>query len=96
MIFMNKMQAIDIYAENYGVTKVQAKAELERVIEFISDALAAGEEFQVIGFGTFYTKTKEAHTARNPQDGSQVQVDACIVPKFKASKVLKEKCNANS
>lgn len=90
---MNKTQAIENYAESYEISKVQAKAELERVFGFIQDTLAAGEELQITGFGTFSTVQKEAAVKRNPSNGEPVDVPAHKVPKFKAGRVLRSAVN---
>ena len=91
---MNKMTAIDNYAVTYDVTKVQAKAELERVFDFIMDTLADGETLEIQGFGSFGVKHKEACVKYNPQDTTQkINVPAKDVPYFKPGATLKKAVN---
>ena len=40
---------------------------------------------QIIGFGTFATKTREARTGRNPKTGKAIAIPASKTVAFKAS-----------
>lgn len=44
---------------------------------------------QIIGFGTFATKTREARTGRNPKTGN-INIPASKTVAFKASSALKD------
>lgn len=57
----------------------------------ILDRLLAGEEVvKVPSLGSFKLSTREAHTARNPRNGEQVEVAAKTVVKFVVSDKLKD------
>ena len=45
---------------------------------------------QIIGFGTFATKTREARTGRNPKTGNTINIPASKTVAFKASSALKD------
>ena len=49
-----------------------------------------GGEVSIAGLGIFSTKNRAARTARNPRTGEAIQVKAMRVPKFRASKGLKD------
>ena len=63
---------------------------LNTTVETIIDAVASGDSITIPGFGTFFTKHREARVCRNPKTGEPIKVDACEVPVFKPSKMLKD------
>lgn len=87
---MNKKEMIREVASKAGMTQKDTGVVVEALFETIKDELSAGGEVSVAGFGKFASVHKEAYTARNPQDGSDVEVPAHNIPKFRASSVLKE------
>jgi DNA-binding protein HU-beta len=52
-----------------------------------------GEEVRIPGFGTFKVAKRAARKARNPQTGAEMMLKAARVPKFTASKNLKDVLN---
>ena len=48
------------------------------------------EKAQLVGFGTFETKDREARTGRNPSTGEPMEIPAARLPVFKAGKALKD------
>lgn len=65
---------------------------LNATLDTIIDAVASGDSVAIPGFGTFFTKHREARMCRNPQTGEPVTVTACEVPAFKPGKRMKEAC----
>lgn len=90
---MNKQELIAKIAEKSAITKKQATAVLEATLETISDTLAEGENVQLIGFGTFEVREREARTGINPRTKAPIEIPASKVPAFKAGAKLKEKVN---
>lgn len=64
------------------------------MFEAIGAALARGEEFTQIGFGSFSVTERAAREGRNPKTGEPIQIPASKAPSFKAGKKLKEAVNA--
>ena len=91
---MNKTELIAIVAEKTGKTKKDAEAGLNAVLGTITEALAAGEKVQIIGFGTFETRERAEREGRNPMTGETIKIAASKTPKFKAGKALKDQVNA--
>lgn len=87
---MNRVELIDAIASKSGLTKKDAKAALEATLETIGEALAAGNDVVLVGFGTFSTSARAARTARVPGTDKIVDVPATTAVKFKAGKALKE------
>lgn len=90
---MNKTEMTAALAAKTGFSKKDAEKALNAVVEVITDALVAGEKVQMVGFGAFEVKTREARTAHNPRTGEEIQIEASKAPLFKAGKALKDAVN---
>ena len=88
---MNKTELIAAIANKAGLSKKDAEKALNATVDTISDALAAGDKVQLVGFGGFETKKREARMGRNPKTKETIQIPAACVPVFKAGKALKDK-----
>ena len=90
---MNKQELIKKVAADAGLTQKQAAAALESTIAAVKETVAAGDKVQLIGFGTFDSKKREARQGRNPQTGKAVKIAAATLPVFKAGKAFKDAVN---
>ena len=52
--------------------------------------LCAGDKVQLVGFGGFETKAREARMGRNPKTKEPIEIPATTVPVFKPGKALKD------
>jgi DNA-binding protein HU-beta len=87
---MNKKQLIERMVEHTDSPRGEAEKHLEAFTGAVSEALKAGEEVQLPGFGKFYVREQKAREGRNPQTGETMQIEARKVPAFKAGKSFKE------
>ena len=90
---MNKTELLNAVAAAAGVSKKDAEAVVKATFDTIAKAMAEGDKVQLIGFGTFETRTREARDAKNPRTGEVIKVAACKAPAFKAGKALKDAVN---
>jgi DNA-binding protein HU-beta len=90
---VNKSELIASIAEKSGMTKKDAEKALNGFIESVEDALGKEDKVQLVGFGTFEVRVREARKGRNPQTGQEIDIPAAKVPAFKAGKSLKDKLN---
>ena len=90
---MNKTELIDAVAKSTGLKKKEAEAAVVAAFTAIEDELAAGGKVQLIGFGTFGVKAREARTGRNPATGEAITIAAAKTPTFTAGAALKAKVN---
>ena len=90
---MNKNELISAVADKCGMNKAQAGEAVEAVLGSVTEALSAGSEVRLLGFGNFSVAHRKATTARNPRTGEAVDVPASKSPKFKAGKALKDAVN---
>ncbi|TSC63444.1 MAG: DNA-binding protein HU-beta [Parcubacteria group bacterium Athens0416_74] len=86
----NKTDLIDRVHQTIGCTKADAERAVESIISMITDTLKKGEEVSVAGLGIFEAKTRAGRTGRNPRTGETIQIKSMRVPKFRASKTLKD------
>ncbi len=90
---MNKAELSAAIVKKTGFTKKDAEKALGAVTEAISEALAAGDRVQIVGFGSFEVRNRPARVARNPRTGEQIKINASKAPVFKAGKALKDGVN---
>lgn len=87
---MNKTELITAMAEQTELSKKDVEKTLKAFIDTVTEELKKGEKVQLVGFGTFEVTERAAREGRNPQTGETIEIAACIAPKFKAGKQLKE------
>ncbi|GAK02804.1 DNA-binding protein [Geomicrobium sp. JCM 19037] len=90
---MNKSELISVVADKSDLTKKQAEVAVNATFEAITEHLQSGDRVQLIGFGQFETRKREARTVRNPRTGEEIQVSASLSPAFKPGKRLKQAVN---
>jgi DNA-binding protein HU-beta len=87
---MNKTELVAKIAEKSELTKKDSEKAVNSFLETIAEALHAGENVQLVGFGTFESRARKARKGRNPQTGKEIEIPAGKVPAFKAGKALKD------
>lgn len=86
----NKMDLVEKVALAIGSTKADAERAVEAMIDMITVSLKNGQEVSIAGLGIFEAKTRAGRTGRNPRTGETIQIQSMRVPKFRASKTLKD------
>ena len=87
---MNKAELINAVAEKTSLSKKDSEAAVNAALEAITAALSDGDKVQLVGFGSFEVKKREARVGRNPKTKEAIQIPASKVPVFKAGKALKD------
>jgi DNA-binding protein HU-beta len=87
---MTKTELIDQVAAASGLTKKDSGKAIDAVFDTITQTLSKGEKVQLIGFGSFETRRREARKGRNPQTGAEIEIPAQTLPAFTAGKALKD------
>ncbi|MDQ6966260.1 MAG: integration host factor subunit beta [Mariprofundaceae bacterium] len=94
---MTKSELIDAIVEFEGqITRREAEVVVNNILTAIGDALGRGERVELRGFGSFYTKGRDARVGRNPKTGESVNVPAKIVPQFKPGKELRDRVDTRT
>ncbi|HEY8464896.1 MAG TPA: HU family DNA-binding protein [Bacillota bacterium] len=87
---MTKTELIDKVAEKSGLTKKDSGKAIDAIISAMTQALSKGDKVQLVGFGSFEVRKREARKGRNPQTGAEIKIAARKVPVFRAGKALKD------
>lgn len=87
---MNKAELVAAVAEKTGLSKKDSEKAVTAAFDVISAALVKGGKVQLVGFGSFETKTRNARVGRNPRTKQEIEIPASRVPVFKAGKALKD------
>ena len=87
---MKKAEFIQVVAQRAGLSKKDANAALDAVLDTITEALVDGKSVSFIGFGTFSTAPRAARKARVPGTNKVIEVPATTAVKFKVGKKLKD------
>ena len=90
---MNKNDLIAVVATKTGLSKGDATKAVDGVFDAVTEALKAGDEVRLVGFGTFTVSKRAASQGRNPRTGDPIDIPASKQPKFKAGKGLKDAVN---
>ena len=88
---MTKQDLVNAAAAQAGVTKKDAQAVLDALIEAITGALKDGDSVTITGFGTFRVSQRAARTGVNPRNPEEkIKIPAMRLPAFKAGKTFKD------
>ncbi len=90
---MTKAELIDSISEKANLSKAQARQALEAFTSSVTDALRAGKDVRLVGFGSFVPVRRKAGAARNPRTGAAVQRPASNTCRFRAGESLKAQLN---
>lgn len=86
---MNKAELIGAAAAKAGLSKKDTEKAMGAILDTVTEALAAGDKVQLVGFGVFEVKTRDARVGHNPRTKEQIEIPASRLPQFKAGKALK-------
>jgi len=87
---MTKSDLVDQVAERTGMTKKDSTRAVEALFDTIREELQNGGKVQLVGFGSFEVKQREARIGRNPKTMEEIKIPARRVPVFRPGKELKE------
>jgi len=90
---MNKADLVSMIAAKSNLTKKDSESALNAFVETVQTALKNGEKIQLVGFGTFEVRQRNARNGVNPRTKQSIKIPASKAPVFKAGKALKESCN---
>lgn len=90
---MKKTDIVDYVINNTKLTRSQAIAATESVVEAITQSLINGESVYLRGFATIKAITKAPKIGRNLNKGTAVAIPARKSAKLHLCKELKERMN---
>ena len=83
-----KKKRIEIEIVNRPGNKKDAEKDLAAVTDTLTEAVSNGDKVQLVGFGSFEVKQREARVGRNPKTKEAIEIPATRVPVFKAGRAL--------
>ena len=87
---MTKKELADKVAEKVNISKKDAAAAVDAMLDGITNALKKGQKVQLVGFGTFEVRKRKARTGINPQSKEKIKIAASKAPAFRPGKALKD------
>ncbi len=91
---ITKAYLIETLIKESGLSKSDAKAAVEALLETIKQTLTYGESVMISGFGKFTVNEKKQRKGRNPATGNALTLDARRVVTFKCSNILRDRMNS--
>jgi len=90
---MNKTDLIAAVAQKSEFSKKDTEKVVNALIDTVIESLKNGEKVQLVGFGAFEVKHREARKGHNPLTGAEIDIAASNAPVFKAGKAFKDALN---
>jgi nucleoid DNA-binding protein len=87
---LTKAELVESIATEFELSKRQSGEIIDKVLDDIKAALQAGEKVQLIPFGSFLVRHRNAREGRNPKTGAKIKIPARKVPAFTAGKGLRD------
>jgi len=85
-----KAQIVTQMAEDVGITKAQAKAAIESLVQMSYNGAKSKEGFTIPGIGKLIKVRRKARKGRNPATGEAIKIPAKTTLKFRISKAAKD------
>ena len=86
---MNKVQLIAEVAKKTGLSKAEASAGVNAMIDLICGSLTKNEKVTITGFGSFDVGLRQARRGVNPHTQRHIEIPELRLPRFKAGKALR-------
>lgn len=90
---MNKTELTQSLAKEFELSITKSNEIVAYILEAITKSLVKDEPVQLIGFGSFIVKNREARDGRNPRTGETIKIQACKAVGFSVGKALKDAVN---
>jgi len=87
---VTKAELVESIATEFELSKRQSGEIIDKVLDDIKAALQGGEKVQLIPFGSFLVRHRNAREGRNPKTGAKIKIPARKVPAFTAGKGLRD------
>ena len=87
---MNKQDLVKKIAVDAELTQRQAALAVDSMMRIIMESVAEGEKVQLMGFGTFERRERQARVGRNPATNEPVEIPPTTAPVFKPGQEFKD------
>ncbi|HYD23873.1 MAG TPA: integration host factor subunit alpha [Croceibacterium sp.] len=79
-----------------GFSRAESLDLVEAILAKMCEAMAAGQNVKISGFGSFILRDKRERIGRNPKTGVEVPITPRRVMTFRASQKLKDRISRGS
>lgn len=93
---LTRMDLCEAVHREVGLSRNESAHLVESVLDYISDALVAGETVKISSFGTFTLRDKAARVGRNPKTGQEVPINPRRVLSFRPSHLMRDRIAAGN
>ena len=93
---LTKAEMAERLYEDVGLNKREAKEFVDAFFDALREALEAGRQVKLSGFGNFDLRRKNQRPGRNPKTGVEIPISARTVVTFRPGQKLKERVEASS
>ena len=90
---MNKGELVERVRASADVSRAQAEAAVDTVLDSVMTSLQSGERVSLAGFGSFNPSSRAARSGRNPQTGAPVKIAASKSVRFSPASAFKQALN---
>jgi len=90
---MNRKELVEAILKSKELshlTKKDADAFINYMLDTIKKSVKKGDDVSLVGFGTFTKVKRAARTGVNPATGEKIKIKAKTLPKFRPGKAWKE------
>lgn len=92
MTNLTKRDLVVRISNEVGLTQQQTFAVIQKTLDYITDALATGQDVELRNFGVFEVRLTRARIGRNPNmPEKDVMIPARATVKFKAGKIMRQR-----
>ena len=88
---LTRADLAEILNRQVGLSRADAAAMIESILDHMTSALIGGDNVKVSGFGTFVLRDKGERIGRNPKTGVEVPITPRRVLTFRASQGMRQK-----
>jgi integration host factor subunit alpha len=88
---LTRADLADILNRQVGLSRADSANMIESILDHMTNALTAGENVKISGFGTFVLRDKAERIGRNPKTGVEVPITPRRVLTFRASQGMRQK-----
>ncbi len=93
---LTRMDLSEAVFREVGLSRNESAQLVEEVLQYMADALVAGEQVKISSFGTFTVRQKGARIGRNPKTGEEVPISPRRVLSFRPSHLMKDRVAARN
>ena len=86
---LNRDEFVRFASAEKKIPMTQINTAIDIFTDAVIDAMAAGNDVKLVGFGTFHLKARAARTGRNPKTKEAVNIPARVVPFFEPGAEMK-------